>query len=162
DMMLMRMRQQHPVVVRALRAALEASPQPWDGIRTAGTLVTFRPLEPTPWMDDAMARREAEQAQAEAEMQSRIEALEAPAIEGTDVYDLDDARAVIDRLRWATERIEELEERSRIADAAIQDVADARLRAEAAEKAALDVRAEVSGVLATRPVDASGEADRLE
>lgn len=161
DMMLLRMRQQHPVVVRALRSALEASAQPWDGVRTAGTLVAFRPLEPTPWMDQAWERRQAEHAEAEAELQSRIEMLEAPEVQGTDVYDLDDARAVIDRLRWATERIEELEERSRIADGAVQDAADARVRAEAAERAALDVRAEVSGVLAARPVDSAGEADRL-
>ena len=163
DMMLLRMRQQHPVVVRALRTALEAAPQPWEGVRTAGTLIAFRPLEPTPWMDQALAVREAETAEAEAEMSSRIEALEAaPSVTGTDVYDLDDARAVIDRLRWATERIGELEERSRIADAAVADAADARVRAEAAERAALDVRAEVSGVLAERPVDATSEADRLE
>ncbi|MEY2536225.1 MAG: hypothetical protein QOF29_4135, partial [bacterium] len=162
DMMLLRMRQQHPVVVRALRSALEPGLQPWEGVRTAGTLIAFRALEPTPWMEAAMERRETERAEAEAELQSRIEAIEAPSVTGTDVYDLDDARAVIDRLRWATERIEDLEERSRIADAAVQDAADARVRAEAAERAALDVRAEVSGVLAERPVDATGEADRLE
>jgi chromosome segregation ATPase len=162
DMMLLRMRQQHPVVVRALRGALESATQSWDGVRTAGTLVAFRPLEPTPWMDVAMERREAEQAEAEAELQSRIEALEAPSVSGTDVYDLDDARAVIDRLRWATERIEELEERSRVADAAVQEAADARVRAEAAERAALDVKAEVSEALVDRPVDPAGEADRLE
>ena len=163
DMMLLRMRQQHPVVVRALRGALEASQQPWDSIRTAGTLVAFRALEPTPWMDEAMARREAERDAAEAELQSRIEALDVvPEVQGTDVYDLDDARAVIDRLRWATERIEELEQRSHIADDAVQQAHDARVRAEAAERAALDVKAEMSGVLAERPVDASGEAERLE
>jgi hypothetical protein len=162
DMMLVRMRQQHPVVVRALRAALEPGSTPWDGVRTAGTLISFRALEPTPWMAAAMERREKEREEAEAELQSRIEMIEAPAVSGTDVYDLDDARAVIDRLRWATERIEELEERSRIATEAVQEAADARVRAEAAERAALDVRAEVSGVLAERPVDSSGEADRLE
>ena len=48
NLMLLRMRQQHPVVVRALRQALEDEPQPWDGWRTAGTLVVFRPLEPDP------------------------------------------------------------------------------------------------------------------
>ena len=48
NLMLMRMRQQHPVVVRALRQALETEPQPWDGWRTAGTLVAFRPLESDP------------------------------------------------------------------------------------------------------------------
>ncbi len=162
EMMLLRMRQQHPVVVRALRMALEPGGQPWEGVRTAGTLIAFRPVEPTPWMEQAMTRREAEREEAEAEMQSRIEALEAPSVTGTDVYDLDDARAVIDRLRWATERIEELEERSRIADVAVQEAADARVRAEAAEQAALDVRAEVSDALVDRPVDSSEEAERLE
>src|SRR5215212_1785314 len=48
NLMLLRMRQQHPVVVRALRAALDTAPQPWEGWRTAGTLVAFRPLAPTP------------------------------------------------------------------------------------------------------------------
>ena len=44
NLMQLRMRQQHPVVVRALRAALEPHAQPWDSGRTAGTLVAFRPL----------------------------------------------------------------------------------------------------------------------
>src|SRR3954447_262958 len=51
DMMLLRMRQQHPVVIKALRGALEDRSQPWEGWRTAGTLVAFRPLVGTPWMD---------------------------------------------------------------------------------------------------------------
>ena len=48
NLMLLRMRQQHPVVVRALRAALAEEPQAWDGWRTAGTMVAFRPLAPDP------------------------------------------------------------------------------------------------------------------
>ena len=162
DMMLLRMRQQHPVVIRALRAALADDQPPWEGLRTAGTLVAFRPMEETPWMDAAMQRREEEAAAADAELQSRIEAYEAPGVQGTDVYDLEDARAVIDRLKWATERIEELEKRSRISEDAVQVAADARVRAEAAERAALDAKAEISGVLADRPVDSSNEASRLE
>ena len=43
NLMLLRMRQQHPVVVRALKQALEPVAQPWEGWRTAGTLVVFRP-----------------------------------------------------------------------------------------------------------------------
>src|SRR5918997_604910 len=35
NLMLLRMRQQHPVVVRALGKAIEADPQPWEGWRTA-------------------------------------------------------------------------------------------------------------------------------
>ena len=62
NLMLLRMRQQHPVVVRALRAALEPEPQPWEGWRTAGTLVVFRPLRATPWVEAELARREAERA----------------------------------------------------------------------------------------------------
>src|SRR5918994_3144481 len=58
NLMLLRMRQQHPVVVRALRQAIEAEPQPWEGWRTAGTLVVFRPTEPTPWVQDALDARE--------------------------------------------------------------------------------------------------------
>src|SRR6478752_6860954 len=45
NLMLLRMRQQHPVVVRALKAAIEPEVQPWEGWRTAGTLVIFRPLQ---------------------------------------------------------------------------------------------------------------------
>jgi PAS domain S-box-containing protein len=48
NLMLMRMRQQHPVVVRALRAGIERDAQPWDGGRTAGTFVVFRAPPPTP------------------------------------------------------------------------------------------------------------------
>src|SRR3954466_12423045 len=47
NLMLMRMRQQHPVVVRALRGGIEPEAQPWNGGRTAGTFVVFKPLQPT-------------------------------------------------------------------------------------------------------------------
>ena len=57
NLMLLRMRQQHPVVVRALGKAIEADPQPWEGWRTAGTLVVFRPTEPTPWIAEELAAR---------------------------------------------------------------------------------------------------------
>ncbi|MET0771430.1 MAG: PAS domain-containing protein, partial [Solirubrobacteraceae bacterium] len=72
NLMLLRMRQQHPVVVRALRAALEPQPQPWEGWRTAGTLVVFRPLSSTPWVESELARREAERALADAETEERL------------------------------------------------------------------------------------------
>src|SRR4051795_1189570 len=62
NLMLLRMRQQHPVVVRALRQAIEPSVQPWEG-RTAGTLVIFRPLAATPWVEAELARREAARAE---------------------------------------------------------------------------------------------------
>src|ERR1700754_2034116 len=51
NLMLLRMRQQHPVVVRALKQALEPVAQPWEGWRTAGTLVVFKPLAATPWVE---------------------------------------------------------------------------------------------------------------
>src|SRR5918997_7116321 len=59
NLMLLRMRQQHPVVVRALASALLPDPQPWEGWRTAGTLVAFRPLTPTPWVQQELAECEA-------------------------------------------------------------------------------------------------------
>src|SRR5262245_8214351 len=55
NLMLLRMRQQHPVVVRALKQALEPQAQPWEGWRTAGTLVVFRPLSATPWVEAELA-----------------------------------------------------------------------------------------------------------
>src|SRR6201991_5163150 len=67
NLMLLRMRQQHPVVVRALRAALDTEPQAWDGWRAAGTMVAFRPLAPTPWVERELAKREEDRARADAE-----------------------------------------------------------------------------------------------
>src|SRR5215218_6675255 len=107
NLMLMRMRQQHPVVVRALRAALEAEPQPWDGWRTAGTLVAFRPTEPTPWVDDELAAREARRQAADAEAEEMMDP--DPGIQGDSIADLEDAAAVVARLLSALERIEDLE-----------------------------------------------------
>ena len=61
NLMLLRMRQQHPVVVRALKQALEPVAAPFEG-RTAGTLVVFKPLSATPWIEAELARRDAERA----------------------------------------------------------------------------------------------------
>src|SRR3954464_520923 len=107
NLMLMRMRQQHPVVVRALRGALEAEPQPWDGWRTAGTLVAFRPTQPTPWVDEELAAREArrEASDAEAEETRGTE----PGIQGDSIAAREDPAAVGPRLLSALERIEDLE-----------------------------------------------------
>src|SRR5215208_2299709 len=71
NLMLLRMRQQHPVVVRALRQAIESEPQPWEGWRTAGTLVVFRPTEPTPWVEDELAAPEAARAEQDADVEER-------------------------------------------------------------------------------------------
>src|SRR3954462_802073 len=72
NLMLLRMRQQHPVVVRALSKAIESEPQPWEGWRTAGTLVVFRPTEPTPWVADELAAREAARAEQDADVEDRL------------------------------------------------------------------------------------------
>src|SRR4051794_3117256 len=107
NLMLARMRRQHPVVVRALRAAVEPAAQPWEGWRTAGTLVVLRPLQATPWVEAALGRREAERAAAGAETEERLTNLD-PGVEGS-VTDLDDAAAVVARLLSALERIDDLE-----------------------------------------------------
>src|SRR5215208_2587310 len=96
NLMLLRMRQQHPVVVRALRAALDAEPQAWDGWRTAGTMVAFRPLAPTPWVEHELVRREEQRARQDAEREEALTNLD-PGIQGG-VTDLDDAAAVVARL----------------------------------------------------------------
>src|SRR3954451_14175152 len=81
NLMLMRMRQQHPVVVRALRQAIDDTPAPWEGWRTAGTLVVFRPTEPTPWVADELAAREAARAEADAEVEERLTTID-PGVHG--------------------------------------------------------------------------------
>ena len=43
---------------------------------------------------------------------------------------------------------------------AAQQAADARVRAEAAERAVLDARAQIADAVAVRPVDATAEAER--
>ena len=119
NLMLMRMRQQHPVVVRALRQALETEPQPWDGWRTAGTLVAFRPLEPTPWVEEELAAREARREAADAEAEEMLDP--DPGIHGDSIADLDDAAAVVARLLSALERIEDLETTAADLPAALEE-----------------------------------------
>src|SRR3954454_14268373 len=94
NLMLTRMRQQHPVVVRALRAALEPQPPLWEGWRTAGTLVVFRPLEPTPWIEAEVVAREGPGLEASAETEDRLNTAD-PGIKSNSVADLDDAAAVV-------------------------------------------------------------------
>src|SRR5215213_10104286 len=81
NLMLLRMRQQHPVVVRALGKAIEAEPQPWEGWRTAGTLVVFRPTEPTPWVEEELAARDAARAEQDAEVEDRLSTID-PGVQG--------------------------------------------------------------------------------
>ena len=54
NLMLLRMRQQHPSWSGRCESALEPAAQPWEG-RTAGTLVAFRPLAATPWVEAELA-----------------------------------------------------------------------------------------------------------
>src|SRR3954466_4924967 len=162
NLMLMRMRQQHPVVVRALRQSLETEPQPWDGWRTAGTLVVFRPLAATPWIEAELARREAQRAATDAEVEERLTNFD-PGIQGNSVADLDDAAAVVAPLLSARERIDELE---RVALGLPGQLEEARQsaerRAEAAERDAQALRAEMNRVLATAPTGGVDEAQQRE
>ena len=148
NLMLQRMRAQHPVVVRAMRQALEPEPQPWEGWRTAGTLVVFRPIQPTPWVEAELARREAARAEADAVVEDRLTNID-PGVQGNSVAELDDAAAVVARLLSAMERIDELE---RVALGLPGQLEEARQsaerRAEAAEREAQAMRAEVQRALA--------------
>ncbi len=143
NLMLLRMRQQHPVVVRALRSAIEPDPQPWEGWRTAGTLVVFRPMEPTPWVQEELAAREAARAEADAATEEAITNPD-PGIQGNSVHDLDDAAAVVARLLSAMERIDDLERMAGALPAQVQearkDAEASRTRAEAAEREASRLR----------------------
>src|SRR3954470_6050480 len=156
NLMLLRMRQQHPVVVRALKQALEPVASPFEG-RTAGTLVVFRPLSATPWIEAELARREAERAAADAEAEERLTNPD-PGIQGG-FNDLDDAAAVVARLLSAMERIDELE---RVAGALPAQLDEARREAEqralAADRDAAALRTDLSRALATVP----SELDRHE
>src|SRR5215213_7710497 len=158
NLMLLRMRQQHPVVVRALRAALDSEPQAWDGWRTAGTLVAFRPLGPTPWVEEALVRRAEERARQDAEREEALTNPD-PGVHGESIDDLDDAAAVVARLLSALERIDELE---RVASRLPGDVDEARRRAEAAEREARQARVELDGLGATGGTGADAERERLE
>src|SRR4051794_19381619 len=146
NLMQLRMRQQHPVVVRALRAALDPHPQPWDSGRTAGTLVAFRPLGPTPWVEWELQRRAEEKARADAELEEALSHTD-PGIQG-EFGDLDDAAAVVARLLSALERIDELE---RMAGRLPAEVEEAKreaqrghARAESAEREAQRARSELT------------------
>ena len=108
NLMLLRMRQQHPVVVRALKPALEPERAAVGGRRTAGTLVVFRPLPATPWVEAELARREAERAAGR--RRGRGAPRPTPTRASRAAFnDLDDAAAVVARLLSAMERIDELE-----------------------------------------------------
>src|SRR3954447_1463564 len=143
NLMLLRRPRQHPVVVRALRQAIEDEPQPWEGWRTAGTLVVFRPTEPTPWVAEQLAAREAARAEQDAETEERLSIVD-PGVQGTSVRDLDDAAAVVARLLSALERIDDLERMATGLPAQVQearkDAEQSRSRAEAAERESARLR----------------------
>src|SRR5215217_2665504 len=164
NLMLLRMRQQHPVVVRALRQAIEAERQPWEGWRTAGTLVVFRPTEPTPWVEDELAAREAARAEQDADVEERLSTVD-PGVQGSSVRDLDDAAAVVARLLSAMERIDDLERMASGLPAQLQearrDVDASRTRAEAAEREAARLRADLERAL-TEMKAGGNDAQHLE
>ena len=161
--MLMRMRQQHPVVVRALRQSLETEPQPWDGWRTAGTLVAFRPTQPTPWVEEALAAREAARAAEDIEGEERLDP--DPGIQGDSIADLDDAAAVVARLLSALERIEDLEKTAADLPVALEEARReaqaSRDRAEQAEQKVNEAREQLERVRDEMP-PAEDPAERRE
>src|ERR671933_1339231 len=151
NLMLMRMRQQHPVVVRALRQAIEAEAAPWEGWRTAGTLVVFRPLAPTPWIEAELAAREAARAEADAEVEERLTNPD-PGIHGNSVNDLDDAAAVVARLLSALERIDDLERMATSLPAQLEETRrEAEERTAAAEREAQALRDELKRAVEPGP-----------
>src|SRR5215216_72569 len=150
NLMLLRMRQQHPVVVRALRQAIESEPQPWEGWRTAGTLVVFRPTEPTPWVEEELAARDAARTEQDADVEDRLTHLD-PGVHGSSVRDLDDAAAVVARLLSALERIDDLERLASGLPAQVQearkDAEQSRSRADAAERESQRLREDLQRAL---------------
>jgi len=154
NLMLPRLRRQHPVVTRALDAALGDHPQGWDGWRTAGTFVVLRPTEPTPWVEEELRAREEERAREAALAEASLTDPD-PGIQGDSVSELEDAAAVVARLISAMERIEALERGSaavdavrREAEAARAEAGEARERAAAAEQRVEELRGELASVAA--------------
>jgi hypothetical protein len=137
--MLMRLRGQHPVVVRALRTALSEEPMAWEpGWRTAGTLIAFRPLCETPWVDAERENRARAAAESEAAM-----ALPEPAPEldpAEAIAGFADASQIIERLLGAVHKLDALEATAAALPAAVEA---ARLRAEDAEREARTARGEL-------------------
>jgi PAS domain S-box-containing protein len=151
NLMLMRMRRQHPVVVRALRAALDEAAPPRDSARAAGTLVVLRPLVETPWVQEELSRRAAARAASDAEIEERIRSQD-PGIQGGSFGDLEDAAAIVARVLDAFERIELLE---RTTNAMPDLLADARYEADLAR-----TRADVAGETAAAALERCAAGDR--
>src|SRR5918994_6841276 len=149
NLMLLRMRQQHPVVVRALRAALDAQPQNWDGWRTAGSMVAFRPLAATPWVEEELARREEERARQDAEREEALTNTD-PGVQGESIGDLE---------RVAGRLPGQVEEAKREAQAS-QAKAEAAVREAKLAKTELE-RLDAAPGGAAAP-DPAAEAERIE
>src|SRR4029079_3631708 len=95
------------------------------------------PLSATPWVDEELARREAEGANADAAAEERLNNAD-PGLQGS-VADPGDAAAVVARLLSALERIDELE---RVANGLPAQLEEARREAvERADRAESALRA---------------------
>ncbi|MDP9378036.1 MAG: PAS domain S-box protein [Actinomycetota bacterium] len=158
NLMLKRIRQQHPVVVRAFTAAASDEPHPWEQWRTAGTMVVLRPLAETPWVQAALDERARAREEADAQLEERLTETD-PGIHGESIYELEDAAAVVARMLDAFQRIEELERTTAVLpmelEAARGEADATRGRAEAAEREAREARAEVQEALARLAPDAA-------
>ena len=144
---------------RAARPRSSPTAQPWEGWRTAGTLVVFRPLSATPWIEEELARREAERELADAAAEERLTNPD-PGVQGS-FADLDDAAAVVARLLSAMERIDELE---RVAGGLPAQLEEARREAERrtadAARDAEALRAELQRALPACRPSSTGRAAR--
>ncbi|CAA9516937.1 MAG: hypothetical protein AVDCRST_MAG30-2816, partial [uncultured Solirubrobacteraceae bacterium] len=134
-----RLRTQHPVVIRALRAALADEALSWDPAwRASGTLVVFRARCETPWVDAERERREREAAEAEAALAPGEAPVPRGAAEAIAGYA--DAGQIIERLLGAVHRLDALEATAAELPVAL---AAAIARAEAEEREARAAREEL-------------------
>ena len=162
NLMLMRMRQQHPVVVRALRQALEPS-------RSRGT-AGARPARSS--RSARRSRRRGSRrswpprgrsARRPHEGEERLDP--DPGIQGDSIADLDDAAAVVARLLSALERIEDLEKTAADLPVALEEARReaqaSRDRAEEAEQKVNEAREQLERVRDEMP-PAEDPAERKE
>ena len=157
--MLMRLRGQHPVVVRALRAALSEEPLVWDpSWRTAGTLIAFRPLCATPWVDAERESRARAAAENESAMMLPEPVVEMDATEA--IAGFADASQIVERLLGAVHKLDALEAAAAELPAAVES---ARGRAESAEREARAARAELDRLRNPDPhPEVQARLERLE
>jgi hypothetical protein len=146
NLMLLRMRQQHPRWSCA-RCAPPRSPRRSPGRAGAppARWSAFRPLAPTPWVDEELERRERERAEKDADVEEILTNPD-PGVRGETIHELDDAAAVVARLLSALERIDELERVAGSSSRRARTVEESVRRAEAAEREAAEVRRALSDV----------------